>query len=388
VDKARFLVEAHLREGRPVLELAATHGVHFSWIYRLLSRYAAEGEAGLLPRSKRPQRSPTQIPPAIEDEIVRLRKRLSDEGLDAGAQTIEFHLARQLGSSPSVSTINRVLVRRGLVTSQPRKRPKSSYVRFEAALPNECWQSDMTHWTIGNGHKVEIVNFIDDHSRLCIASVAVPVTKTTDVCRIFHQARRAHGTPLSVLTDNGAIYTGKYRLGRVLFESELERLGIVFKHSKPNHPQTCGKVERFHQTVKKYLARQPLARSIPELQAQLDRFVAYYNNERPHRSLSRHTPREVYEAKVKAHPEKDDPDTHFRIRHDRVDRFGKLTVRYESKLRHIGMGVAHRNRRVVLLIADAEVRIVSTEGDLLRKLSLERHRDYHPLSLGWASTMS
>ena len=236
MDKGRFLVEAHLREGRPVLELARTHGVHHSWIYRLLVRYKAEGDAGLTHRSKRPKRSPTQIPSAVEDKIVLLRKQLAEEGLDAGAQTIQVHLERRLGIAPSVSSINRVLSRRGLINPQPKKRPKSSYIRFQADLPNECWQSDMTHWTIAAGRHVEIVNFIDDHSRLCVASVAVGVTKTSDVVRVFHDARRAYGTPASVLTDNGAIYTGKYRLGRVLFEIELERLGIVFKHSKPNHP--------------------------------------------------------------------------------------------------------------------------------------------------------
>ena len=140
--------------------------------------------------------------------------------------------------------------------------------------------------------------------------------------------------------------------------------------------------------MKKYLAKQRPARSIPQLQEQIDRFVAYYNDIRPHRSLGRHTPREVYDSKVKAHPDKDNPDTHFRIRNDRVDRFGKLTVRYESKLRHIGMGVAFRNRRVVLMIADSEVRVLSAEGDLLRTLTLDRDRDYHPRSLGWVSTMS
>jgi len=134
-------------------------------------------------------------------------------------------------------------------------------MRFEAQLPNECWQSDVTHYQLVDGTPVEIINFLDDHSRLCVASVVVEVTKTTDVVRVFHQARANFGTPASVLSDNGAVYTGKYRLGRVLFEDELERLGVAMKHSKPNHPQTCGKVERFHQTLKRYLARQRLAAS-------------------------------------------------------------------------------------------------------------------------------
>src|SRR2546421_12519592 len=147
MDMGRYLVEAHLREGRSVGELARDHGVHPSWIYRLLARYRADGDAGLTPRSRRPKTSPTAIGDELENEIVLVRKQLSEEGHDAGAQTIAWHLQRRHGTSPSYSTIMRVLRRRGGVTPQPKKRPKSSYVRFEAALPNECWQSDMRHWT-------------------------------------------------------------------------------------------------------------------------------------------------------------------------------------------------------------------------------------------------
>jgi len=389
VDKARFLVEAHLREGRPVLELAAEHGVHHSWIYRLLARYEAEGPADLEPRSRRPNTSPTAISSALEEQIVRIRKQLAEEGLDAGPQTIHVHLSRRRSRNvPSVSTIARVLRRRGLVVPEPRKRPKSSYIRFEAELPNECWQTDVTHFALADGEPVEIINFLDDHSRLCVASVVVAVTKTTDVVRVFHQARATFGTPASVLSDNGAVYTGKYRLGRVLFESELDRLGVAFKHSKPNHPQTCGKVERFHQTLKKYLLRQRPARSIAQLQAQVDRFVRYYNEERPHRSLDRRTPKDVYDAKVKAYPRHADPDTQFRLRRDRVDFCGKLTVRYEGRLRHIGMGAPFKGKRVQMLIAGAEVRVLSLDGDLLRTLTLDPARDYHPQTMGWTSTMT
>ena len=388
MDKARFLVEAHLLEGRPVLELAATHGVHFSWIYRLLARYAEEGEEGLKTRSRRPHRSPTATPAALEDEVVLLRKQLDEEGLDAGAQTIRVHLERRHGGAPSVSTIMRILRRRGLVVYEPRKRPKSSYIRFEASLPNECWQTDMTHFTLKSGRHVEIVNFVDDHSRLCVASVAVAVTKTTDVVRVFHQARALYGTPASVLSDNGAIYTGKYRLGRVLFECELERLGVAFKHSRPNHPQTCGKVERFHETEKKFLARQPPARTVAQLQRHIDRFVTIYNETRPHRSLNRKTPKEVFDLKVKAHPGQADPDTHCRIRNDRVDWCGKLTLRFEGKLRHIGMGAPFKGLPVVMFVAGADVRVLSKGGDLLRTLTLDPERDYHPQGLGWTSTMS
>jgi transposase InsO family protein len=378
MDMGRYLVEAHLREGRSVAELAEAHGLHRSWIYKLLARYRAEGEAGLAPRSRRPRSSPNQVPTEVEEEIVLLRKQLAEEGLDAGAVTIHWHLTRRRDEVPSVSSIWRVLKRRGFVVAQPKKRPRSSYIRFEAALPNETWQSDMTHWALADGTGVEIVHFLDDHSRLCVASVALAVTRATDVVDIFIAAAQRHGTPASVLTDNGAIYTARYRGGKVAMEITLEALGVTYKHSSPYHPQTCGKVERFHQTVKKFLAKQGAAGDLAELQGQLDRFVASYNEARPHRALGRRTPREVFDAKIKARPPMQVPDTHFRVRHDKVDKTGCVTLRHESRLLHIGIGRAHKGERVLLLVAGRDVRVVSENGELIRRLTIDPTRDYQP----------
>jgi Integrase core domain len=275
----------------------------------------------------------------------------------------------------------RVLRRRGCVTPQPKKRPKSSFIRFEASLPNECWQSDMTHWRLADGTDVEIVNFVDDHSRLCVASVAFAVTKATDVVAVFGLARRHYGTPAAVLTDNGCIYTARYRGGKVAMETTLEQLGVTYKHSSPYHPQTCGKVERFHQTLKRYLTKQP-ARTLDELQHHIDRFVTYYNQQRPHRALNRHTPQEVFDTKVKAHPDTN-TQRHYRIRHDKVDGHGSLTIRYQSKLHHIGMGARHKHQPVTMLIADRDIRVINNDGELLRHLELDPTRDYQPQSWGW-----
>jgi transposase InsO family protein len=140
----------------------------------------------------------------------------------------------------------RALRRRGCVVAQPKKRPKSSFVRFEASLPNECWQPDMTHWALADGTGVEIVNILDDHSRLCAAPVALPVTKAVEVVTIFQAAGGTYGTPASMLTDNGCIYTAKHRGWKAALETELERLGVTFKHPRPYHPRTCAKIERFH----------------------------------------------------------------------------------------------------------------------------------------------
>jgi transposase InsO family protein len=389
MDVGRYLVEAHLKEGRSVASLARDHGLHRSWIYKLLARYREEGEAGLALRSRRPHTSPTALSEELEDRIVEIRKELFDAGHDYGAETIQVHLERERDDVPSASSIWRVLKRRGFITPQPQKRPKSSYQRFEATLPNETWQSDMTHWVLEGDKGIEIVNFIDDHSRLCLASVALPVTKVLDVLAIFQSICALYGTPASLLTDNGAIYTAKSRYGRTGLETELERLGVVAKHSSAYHPQTCGKVERFHQTMKRYLAKQPSARNLKELQRQLDTFVRYYNEVRPHRSLARQTPRCVYDARVKAHPgDVKDATAHFRVRYDKVDINGTVTLRYGSRLLHLGMGRKNAGQVVTMLVADRDVRVLNPEGVLMRRFTIDPKRNYQRPSENTVSTMS
>jgi transposase InsO family protein len=376
MDVGRYLVEAHLREGRSVAELARVHGVHRSWLYKLLGRYRAQGEAGLAPRSRRPRSSPSAVPTRLAEAIVVLRTRLLAEGLDAGALTIQWHLARSAARVPSTSSIVRVLRRRGLITPQPRKRPHSSLIRFVAELPNELWQIDATHWALADGSPVEILNLIDDHSRLIVASAALRTVKAADVVAVFHDAAQRCGYPAALLSDNAAVFSGGSRQGKVLLESELERLGIRPSHARPYHPQTCGKVERLHQTEKRWLAKQPPAATLEELSAQLDRFRVQYNLHRPHRAIGRRTPQEVFDAKVKAGPGSALPPVHYRVRYDTVDRNGKVTLRYDSRLHHIGLGARHRGKAIVLFVADRDIRIVDADGELLRALVLDPTRDY------------
>ena len=376
MDVGRYLVEAHLREGRPIGELARTHGVHRSWLYKLLGRYRREGAAGLVPRSRRPHHSPQAMSQDIADTIITLRTQLLAEGLDAGALTIQWHLARRGGEVPSASSIIRVLRRRGLVVPEPRKRPRSSFIRFEAALPNELWQTDATHWALGDGSAVEILNVIDDHSRLLVAATPFRTVKAADAVAVFHQGAGRVGYPRALLSDNAAVFSGASRQGKVLLETELARLGIGCKHAAPYHPQTCGKVERFHQTQKRWLAKQPPAATLEELSAQLDRQRLHYNLHRPHRAIGRRTPQEVFDAKVKAGPGSAIAPVHFRVRYDSVDWHGKVTLRYDSRLHHIGLGMRHRGKSIVLFVADRQIRIVDADGELLRELVLDPTRDY------------
>jgi len=227
---------------------------------------------------------------------------------------------------------------------------------------------------------VEILNLLDDHSRLCVGSDALRVFKAADIVASFGKAAAVHGDPASMLSDNGAVFTGRSRGGgRVALEITLHTRGIRFRHSRPYHPQTCGKIERFHQTLKKWLGQQPPAQTMRQLQAQLDRFRAYYNTVRPHRALGRRTPRQAYDARPKAVPTGTPlDDTHYRIRHDRIDPSGVFTLRHNSRLHHIGVGRRHAGTDILVLIHNLHIRVLNTDGELLRELQLDPHKDYQP----------
>jgi transposase InsO family protein len=377
MDKYRFLIETHLRTGRSIKELAAAHGVSESWLFKLLRRYRLEGPQSVAPRSRRPKTSPSRIADLYEDEIVLLRKQLIDGGFDGGPETIRFHMATPRRAVPSTSTIWRVLKARGFVTPEPHKRPKSSWTRFVAEFPNECWQADMTHVEAADGVVYEVLNIIDDHSRLCVASRVFVTVKAPDVVRTIHRSAGIWDYPQRVLTDNGRIFTTPMGSKVGAMEAELLSLGIETKHSRPYHPQTCGKVERFHQTMKKYLDKQEPATTKKLLQGQLDRFVDYYNTERPHRAVGRRPPKVAYEARVKAGPRGPKIDAAgYRIRHDRVARGGSVTLRYKGKLHHIGVGHPYEGWRVIMLVAGLDIRILGIDGSPLRHLTLDPSVDY------------
>jgi len=389
MSRARLVITAVVVEGRSQAEVARSYGVSPGWVSKLVARYRAEGEAACEPRSRRPKRSPTALDRAVVERIVTLRNDLVRAGVDAGPDTIAWHLEHFHRVSVSTSTISRYLSAAGLVVPQPHKRPRSSYVRFEADQPNECWQSDFTHYRLAGtdgaaGADVEILSWLDDHSRFALGiSVHTRVTGPIVLAQ-FQLATATHGIPASTLTDNGMVFTTRLaggRGGRNAFESELRRLGVRQKNSRPNHPTTCGKVERFQQTLKKWLRAQPRQPStVAQLQRHCDAFAEYYNHRRPHRSLRhRSTPATAYQARPKAGPGDRALDTHDRIRTDIVDIAGSVTLRIGGRLHHIGVGRTYARTHVVLLVQDLHVRVVhATTGELLRELLVDPERDYQP----------
>ena len=391
MSKARLVITAITVEKRPVAEVVEAYGVSRSWLYELLARHRAEGEVAFEPRSKAPKTSPGATPPETVDLVLTLRKQLLEAGHDAGAETLTWHLTQHHDITLSRATIHRILTRHGAVTPEPRKRPKSSYIRFQAAMPNECWQSDFTHYPLTDTATfpkgVEIITWLDDCTRYALHMSAHRAITTPIVKATFRKAAGQHGIPASTLTDNGMVYTVRlasigHRGGRNGFEQQLREWHVVQKNSRPNHPTTCGKVERFQQTMKNWLRAQPTQpATIAALQTLLDRFQHEYNQQRPHRSLPhRATPAALYDTMPKALPGPSrDADTHDRIRHDRVDKSGSVTLRMAGKLRHIGIGRTHARTHVILLVQDLNVRIVNAiTGELLRELTIDTSKDYQP----------
>ena len=266
------------------------------------------------------------------------------------------------------------------MTPQPHTRRKSSNVRFCADVPNECLQADVTHVEIAVGGVFEVLNLIDDYSRLCVCSRAFVSVKASDVVRTVHRSAETWGYPATMLTDNGLVFTAQRRYGLAgTFEQELFSLGIATKHSRPYHPQTCGKVERFHQTLKKFVAKQEGIHTKKQLQVALDHFATYYNSVRPHRALKRRTPADVWAERERARPTAPLVDIgNRRVRQDRVDKKGSVTLRYKGRLHHIGIGAAYRGWRIWLLVDGKDIEIVGLDGSPLRRLRLDPTKDYQP----------
>jgi transposase InsO family protein len=384
VSKRRLVITAVLA-GQSQSEVARTYGVSQGWISRLMSRYAAEGEAAFEPRSRRPHTSPKATPDSVVELVVRLRKELSEAGHDAGPETLAWHLAHHHDHLVSAATISRILTRQGLVVPEPKKKPKSSYLRFAAEQPNETWQSDFTHYRLPDGRDMEVLTWLDDHSRYALSVTAHHRVTGPIVLATFRATCATYGVPASTLTDNGMVFTTRLsggKGGRNGLEHELRRLGVIQKNSRPNHPTTCGKVERFQQTMKNWLRAQPdQPTTLTELQTSIDAFVESYNQHRPHRSLPhRATPATTYRTRPKATPGDRTTDSHARVRKDRLDAGGKVTLRHAGRLHSIAVGRTHARTHVLLLVEDLHIRIIdAATGELLRELTLDPTKRYQAL---------
>jgi transposase InsO family protein len=299
-ELAALVARVHGGERVEVTAECAGLGTTTKTFYKYLARFAAEGVEGFYPRSRRPLRSPTRVSGEVEDVIVRARKELDGEGWDAGAEQIGFWIrdhpqAWPTGAVvPSRATINRVLDRRGQMVKVPQRRPRRSRHRFEADQPNTMWQMDGFEHGLANGRTVVVLQISDDCSRFDLALRAVVSENSQDVWDAVLHAAARYGLPARFLTDNGTAFSGRRRGWVSRLEENLRALNVLPLTSSVGHPQTCGKNERAHATVLKWLARQPAAETLDELQAQLDAYRDHYNHWRRKTHLDGMTPAERY----------------------------------------------------------------------------------------------
>jgi transposase InsO family protein len=377
VSKERVIVLSVVQHLLTKAETARRYEVSWRWVHALVTRYQAGGWEAVEPRSRRPHGNSRAVAAELRERIIMLRCELHTTGLDHGPISIAARLRQEGLAPPAVSTIRRILLAAGLTNPQPKKRPKSSYRRFAADQPNECWQSDFTHWQLADGTGVEIINWLDDHSRYLLARLGCRRVTGQTVMTTFLTTAGIYGLPQSTLTDNGSVYTSRFTGGGNGFEYLLAHLGITQKNGHPGHPQTQGKIERLQQTLKRWLAAQPAAATMAELQAQLDTFTGIYNQIRTHRALHGATPAHAYAATIKAVPAAHRSNPHYRVRNDHVDRLGKISLRRASRMHHLGVGAAHAGSAVTILIdADNITVIHQATGEVLSEHIIDPDRSY------------
>lgn len=349
-----------------VAEFCRQHAVSTWFFWNLRRRFAVEGEAALEPKSRAPIHVANKTPVHVEDLIVAKRKELADVGLDAGPASICWHL-RDVDGLPSEATVWRILRQRGFIVADPTKAPKSAYRRFVADRANECWQLDDTLWCLADGTELKILNVVDDHSRLLVASTALESCSGAAALGVLAGAAAVLGWPERFLSDNAKAF-------RDVLADALAELGIAARHSRPNHPQTNGKVERFHLTLKKWLQRQPPATTIEELQGLLDAFRHLYNHQRPHRGIGRQLPAEVWTHAPKSGPADQPLARPTLVAHSTVHG-GHVGVADRYK---IAIGAAHNTQRAITVMTGLHAHVF-IEGRLVRSLTIDPSRNYQKL---------
>ncbi len=286
-----------------VSTFCAEHGISRKSFYELRKRAKTDGPAAVLePRTRRPKSSPSTFSDEVKQQAVAVRAALEASGLDHGPISVHDKMrAMGLASVPSTASLARIFREAGVARREPRKKPRSAWRRFVYPAPNACWQLDGTEYVLTGGRTCVILQLIDDHSRYAVASHVAWGETVEAAIAVFDKAVAAHGVPQRLLSDNGIALNPSRRgfLGQLV--EHVARLGVEAITGKPYKPTTQGKNERFHQTLFRYLDKQPLASTLADLQSQVDAFDQIYNTERPHQGLpGRVTPLTAWEATPKA----------------------------------------------------------------------------------------
>jgi transposase InsO family protein len=352
-------------------------GVRPKTFYKYLARFQSEGVEGFYPRSRRPLTSPTRVSVEVEDLVVRARKELDDEGWDAGAEQIGFWIldhpqAWPEGSVvPSRATINRILGRRGQIVRVPQRRPCRSRHRFEAAQPNSMWQMDGFEFDLADGGTVVILQILDDCSRFDLALRAARSENSQDVWAAVLYASHRYGLPAQFLTDNGTAFSGRRRGWTSRLEENLRVLGVRPITSSVGHPQTCGKNERAHSTVLRWLRKRPAPDTLEDLQTLLDRYRDRYNNARRKTHLAGMTPAERYALGPVDGPGPEPTPWPVSIRTAKVSASGCIGI--DKHL--LGVGRRWAGTTVTTIRRHHQI-TVFTSDQLIAEFTLTGHRGY------------
>ena len=287
----------------------AEHGLSRKTFYAILSRARTEGQAAALePRSRRPKTSPTRIGEDVKQQALGVRAALEASGLDHGPISVHDKMTALGMDAPSVASLARIFREKGVARLEPKKKPRAAYRRFVYPAPNACWQLDATEYVLTGGRTCAIFQLEDDHSRVAVASHVADGETSEGALAVMAKGITARGVPQRLLSDNGVALNPSRRGWQGQLVAYVTSLGVEAITGKPGKPTTQGKNERFHPTLFRWLDKQPLAGSIAELQAQVDRFDVIYNTERPHQGLpGRLTPQQAWDAAPVATPPKPKP---------------------------------------------------------------------------------
>jgi len=361
-----------VRTGETVADVCRRYGISRDTYYRYRRRYLAEGIDGLEDRSRRPRVSPAQIPTEVELRIVEMRSAHPRWG----ARRIRAELTREGIDAPAVSTVHQVLRRNGLVAPQPRRKLKADK-RFEREISNDLWQIDATRILLGDDTPAWVINLLDDHSRYLLATMAGPHATTDLAWDVFELAASRYGLPRQVLSDNGLAFTGRLRNLEVIFETNLKDLGVEPITSAPYHPQTLGKLERFHRTLKEWLSDEGPAWDLEHLQELLDGYRFHYNRHRPHQGIDDATPAERYQPSTNTLPEPPTIRTPEYPPHSILRRVtASGNVGYKRKLIQVGYRWAGATVRVITI---GDLTHIYYGETLIRALAIDPHHYYQGL---------
>jgi transposase InsO family protein len=304
MEERREFVRLALLEGSNRRELCARFGIHPDTGYKWLNRWQA-GDSALGDRSRRPQHSPKRCAPELEDAVLRLRAAHPAWGARKLARCVE----RAGLKPPAASTVHAILQRHGCVPPPAGGAPASQ--RFEKPAPNLLWQMDFKGWIrLNDGTPCHPLTMVDDHSRYAPCLAACTNEQTETVQGHLQTTFQRHGLPDALFVDNGTPWGDSAGARWTRLGVWLLKLGVELLHSRPYHPQSRGKNERFHRTLDTEVFALRRFGDLAEVQRALDRWRDIYNHERPHQALDQNVPASRYRTSTRALPKRL-PEMHY-----------------------------------------------------------------------------